>query len=255
MKMTLLEMVQDILSDMDSDEVNTIADTPESLQVAQIIKTTYYNIIDGKDFPWLYELFQLTPSGELIKPTHMKLPEDVIDLKWIKYNNKQLTDTKNKYQKVEYKNPEDFLEMTEQRDSSSSNVATVVDFSDVQFNIYNDRGPKYFTSFDDEWLVFDSYDSVKEVTLVNDSSQAYGKRSVTFTMTDLFTPDLPVQMFSYLLSEAKSTAFLTLKQMANQKAEQVSTSQRRRMSQEAWKLNNGITYGNYGRKPNRNGRY
>ena len=38
--------------------------------------------------------------------------------------------------------------------------------------------------------------------------------------------------------------------MANQKAEQVSVSQRRRMSQEAWKIKNGITYADYGRKPN-----
>jgi hypothetical protein len=66
-------------------------------------------------------------------------------------------------------------------------------------------------------------------------------------LSDTFTPDLPVQMFTYLLNEAKSTAFLTLKQMANQKAEQVSVSQRRRMSQDAWKVSNGITYPNYGR--------
>ena len=52
--MTLLEIVQDILSDMDSDEVNSINDSVESLQVAQIVKTAYYNIVDGKDYPWLY---------------------------------------------------------------------------------------------------------------------------------------------------------------------------------------------------------
>jgi hypothetical protein len=47
-KMTLLEMTQDILSDMDSDEVNSINDSVESLQVAQIIKTTYFNIVNGR---------------------------------------------------------------------------------------------------------------------------------------------------------------------------------------------------------------
>ena len=40
-KMTLLAMVQDILNDMDGDEVNSISDTVEAEQVAQIIKTTY----------------------------------------------------------------------------------------------------------------------------------------------------------------------------------------------------------------------
>ena len=246
--MTLLDIVQDIMSDMDSDEINSISDTAESLQVAQIVKTTYYNIIDGKDFPWMYELFQLNTSGTTSRPTHMSLPEDIIDLKWIKYNNKKSTDTKNKLEKVIYKTPEDFINIVDSRDSSSSNISVITDPSDITINIYTDRGPMYFTSFDDETLVFDAYDSAKETNLTNSNTQVYGKRSVTFTLSDSFTPDLPVQMFSYLLNEAKSTAFLTLKQMANQKAEQQSVSQRRRMSQEAWKITNGITYGNYGRK-------
>jgi hypothetical protein len=254
-KMTLLDMVQDIMSDMDSDEVNSINDTAESLQVAQIVKTSYYNIIDGKDFAWMYELFQLDSSGTNDRPTHMAIPDDIIDLKWIKYNNKKTTDTKNKYQKITYKNPEDFVELMNSRDSSDSKVTVVSDTSGISLNIYNDRGPTCFTSFDDENLVFDAHDSVKEATLTNSNTQVYGKRSVAFTLTDNFTPDLPVQMFSYLLNEAKSTAFLTLKQMANQKAEQQSVSQRRRMSQEAWKITNGITYGNYGRKPNRGSNY
>ena len=82
--MNLLAMTQDILSDMDSDDVNSINDSVEALQVAQIIKTTYYNIIDGKNYAFLYELFKLTASGTDDRPTHMKLPEDIIDLKWIK---------------------------------------------------------------------------------------------------------------------------------------------------------------------------
>ena len=247
-KMTLLEMTQDILSEMDSDEINSISDTAEAYQVATIIKNSYYNIIDGKDFSFLYELFQLDSLGNTAKPTHMRMPEDIIDLKWIKYNNKKLSDTKNKYEKIVYKNPEDFLEIIDQRNSADSNTTIVLDGGGVSLNIYNDRGPQYFTSFDDDYLVFDAYDSVKETNLTNNNTQVYGKRSVPFTISDLFVPDLPVQMFSYLLNEAKSTAFLTLKQMANQKAEQQSVSQRRRMSQESWKITNGITFGNYGRK-------
>ena len=53
-KLTLLQMTQDIMSDMDSDDINSINDSVEALQVAQIIKTTYYNIIDGKNYAFLY---------------------------------------------------------------------------------------------------------------------------------------------------------------------------------------------------------
>jgi hypothetical protein len=253
-KMTLLEMVQDIMSDMDSDEINSINDTVEALQVAQIIKTTYYNIIDGKDFPFLYELFQLDNSGTSARPTHMSLPESIIDLKSIRYNCRKSTDTKDTYKEILYKTPEDFLYILNQRNSSESKVTTVTDTTGISLLIYNDRAPQYFTSFDDETLVFDSYDSVVDSTLTNTKTQCHGKKSVTFSITDSFTPDLPVQMFTYLLAEAKSTCFVTLKQMANPKAEQVSTSQRRRMSQEAWKIKNGITYPNYGRKAGMKGK-
>ena len=42
-KMTVLEMVQDILNDMDSDEVNSINDTIEAQQVANTVRTVYAN--------------------------------------------------------------------------------------------------------------------------------------------------------------------------------------------------------------------
>lgn len=247
-KMTLIEIVQDILSDMDSDEVNSINDSVESLQVAQIVKSTYYNIIDGKDYPWLYELFQMNTSGTLTLPTHMRLPETVIDLKWIKYNTKKATETKNRFTQIVYKTPEEFLNILDQRDSTDTKVDIITDTTGIKLNVFNERGPAYFTSFDDDYLVFDAYDSAVESNLQNSKTQCYGKKSVAFTLSDTFTPDLPVQMFTYLLNEAKSAAFLTLKQMPNAKAEQISVSQKRKMSQEAWKITNGIKYPNYGRK-------
>lgn len=247
-KMTLLEMVQDILSDMDSDEVNSISDTVESLQVAQIIKSTYYNIIDGRDYPFLHELFQLDGNGTVARPTHMKLPDTIIDLDWIKYNKKKSTETRNRYEKVQYKTPENFLDLINTRDSSVSTVQVVTDPTGVQLNILNNKAPEYFTSFDDETLVFDSFDSSVDSTLQNSKLQCYGKRSVVFNITDDFIPDLPVQMFSYLHNEAKSTCFARLKQIADAKSEQNSVSQKRRMSQDAWKVVKGIQFPHYGRK-------
>ena len=250
-KMTLLQMTQDILSDMDSDEVNSINTTQESTQVANLIKTTYYNIIDGRDYAFLYELFRMTASGTTDRPTHMSLPEDIIDLKWVKYNNKKAATDKDLFQLIEYKTPEEFVSIVDKRDSTdTTNIKVVSDPTGITLNILKTKVPQYFTSFDDENMVFDSYLSSLDSTLQNTKTQCYGKRSVTFTLSDTFTPDLPVQMFSYLLSEAKSAAFLTFKQMPNPKAEKHSVTQKRRMSQEAWRVANGITYPNYGRKSN-----
>jgi len=152
---------------------------------------------------------------------------------------------------VIYKTPEEFLAIVDVRHSDAANVLVVSDAIGVSMNILTDVPPTYYTSFDDEYVVFDSYDSTVDVTLQSSKSQCHGKITPVFTIADSFIPDLPSQMFSYLLNEAKSTAFLILKQAPNQKAEQHSVSQRRRMSQDAWRIKNGITYPDYGRKNRR----
>ena len=166
----------------------------------------------------------------------------------IKYNKKKPTETRNKYEKVIYKTPEEFLDIVNVRDSSSTDVQVVVDSTNIQLNILNNKAPEYFTSFDDETLVFDSFDSSIDSTLQNSKLQCYGKRSVAFSLDDDFIPDLPVQMFTYLLNEAKSTCFARIKQVADAKSEQNSISQKRRMSQDAWKVTKGISFPSYGRK-------
>lgn len=245
--MTLLELTQDILSDMDSDEVNSINDTVESLQVAQIIKDTFFNIVSGKHYPHKNTLLQLEASGSTAKPTHMKLPENVTSLYSMRYNKKKLADTRDKFSTVDYKTPEEFLSIVDGYISSATETTTVVDVSGITVYVKNNVAPSFYTSFDDEWLVFDSYDITVDDTLKTSKTQCFGMVMPTFSLSDSFIPDLPIQMFSYLLNESKSTSFLTLKQMANQKAEQHSISQRRRMSQDAWRLQKGVTRPNYGR--------
>ena len=245
-KMTVLEMTQDILSDMDSDEVNSINDSVESLQVAQILKTTFFNIIEGRDYPHFNELFQFDTVGTA-KPNYLKIPETIENVNWVKYDCRKLSSDKTLMQEIKYLTPEDFINHVDVRDSKDSKVQVVADFSGINLNVYKDRAPEYFTSFNEEYIVFDNYNVNLENHVQQGKSQGHGKRAVSFTLSDNFTPDLPVQMFSYYLAEAKSTAFVTLKQMANAKAEQVSVSQKRRMSQDAWKLAKGIKYPNYGR--------
>src|SRR5512139_1080122 len=233
-KYTLLEMTQSILSDMNSDEVNSVTDTVEALQVTQIIKDTFYEIITEGEWPHLKTLMQLTASADADKPTHMRMPENVQKVVSIRYNKRSNTDTKDEYSLVEYKEPDDFLEHIMKRLSSESTVDTITDYSGVPLLIENDLSPTYWTSFDNEWIVFDSYDSSVDTTLQSNKTQCVALREPTFTVSDTFVPDLPAVAFPYLLSEAKSAAFLALKNTANQKEEQRANRQRRRMSQERW---------------------
>lgn len=87
MKYTLLNMTQDILSSMSADEVNSISDTSESLQVANIIKQKYFDLINRVPLPEHEQMVQLNPSLDSTAPVLMYIPDGIADLKWLKYFN------------------------------------------------------------------------------------------------------------------------------------------------------------------------
>ena len=246
--MSLLEMTQDILSDMDSDEVNSINDSVESLQVLGILKNTYEEILTEHEWPHLRTLMQLEASGDNTKPTHMKMPENTQYLEEVRYNKRSSTDTKDKYEGVTYKTPTEFLDILNSRDSSDSDTTVVTDFSSVSLFVLNDTAPIYWTSFDDEYLVFDSHDSSVDTTLQTSKTQCVGYREAAWSSVDDFVPDLPSKVFPYFLAEAKSSCFEKLKQMPSGKEEQKASRGKRRMSRDRFRQNGGITYPNYGRK-------
>ena len=51
-------------------------------------------------------------------------------------------------------------------------------------------------------IVMDGYIATLETNLQQSKTNCFGKKAPTFTLSNTFTPDLPVQMFTYLLAEA-----------------------------------------------------
>lgn len=92
MKLTLLGYVQSILSSLDSDEVNSISDSTESMQVAELVRQTYYNVISRSDLPEHKQLIQLEPSLDITQPVVMIIPDGVNKIEWLKYFNSNVLD-------------------------------------------------------------------------------------------------------------------------------------------------------------------
>ena len=92
---TLLDMTQEVASALSSDEVNSIGDTTESLQIAQIIKRKTLDIWARTHLPERDQLIQLIPSNDPDFPVLMTVPENVTDIQWIKYFNSSATDDTN----------------------------------------------------------------------------------------------------------------------------------------------------------------
>jgi len=188
----------------------------------------------------------LESSGSPSKPNYLRLPDNLKELSSFKYDNGTTTDPL--LQDVVYKDPDAFLRYISTRNPSLDNVSTVVDYGGSKLLIVNDQPPKYWTSFDDTYLVTDAYEVSKETTLQQSKSQCMAYLVPVWNRSNEAIPELPIDAFPALLSEAKSTAFLVLKQVANQKAEQTAQRQQRWLSRKAWRAAGGIQYPNYGRK-------
>lgn len=248
-KQTLLEMTQDILSDIDSDEVNDINDTPDSLQVAGIIKSTFFEIIDSRDaWPHLREMFQLDAVDGLSYRTHLKLPVNVKSIQTLRYNKVRAGETKARWHEVTYLTPEQFLDKVNTYNSDADNVVETSTFTGgAPFLIKNDESPTYWTSFDDEYIVFNSYLSGAEAKVQASKTQCIGYRNPTWSMDNSAIPDLPEEAFSYLLSEAKKICFSRVKQVAEGTSNEQSIKQRRAMSRKSWRAAGGLRMTTYAR--------
>jgi len=249
-KMTLIEIVQSILSDMTSDEVNSISDTTESRQVAEIVKTTFADQFSDRALPEKQGLIQLTALGDTSKPTYMLIPDNVMFIKWIKYN--YLENGLADYRKVQYLEPEEFVERST-LNSASDSVANIVDTSGVSLTIFTNQNPRYWTTFDDKTIIFDAYNSATESTLQSSKVQSWGQKSVDFVMSDTFVPPIDENLFPLLLSESKSTCWVSLRGFANPKEEKKSRTNLTRSQKFLWRAsqkegryNSNI---DYGRKP------
>lgn len=244
MKQTLLEMTQDILSGLSSDEVNSISDTSESLQVATIIKNKWNDIVARSHLQEHKDLFQLTASGDDASPILMIIPDNIGKIEWVKYFNSRLTEeVPYGYQYVTVLPVQQFLDYVNGYNPQESTTETFV-FTDNYNNVSNtfnfyyktDKQPAYCTVIADKYVVFDSFDSTVDTTLQNSKTMVYGEIVSQFKMEDGFIPELDDNQFSLLLNEAKALAFYELRQMVHIKAEQEikrqwsSTSKNQNMS-------------------------
>lgn len=246
MKQTVLEMVQDILLDLNSFPVNSITETVESEQVAAILRRTYYDIVSQRDWANTKQVTQLNAATALL-PTHLALPDGIKKVERIMYDVRNAAADKLKYQPLTYVTPEQFLLMSAGLDSTADNVDTVTDPNGATLLVRNDKQPQYWTSFDDSYIVCDSYYSDLDSFLQNSKTQALVVITPAWTHDDSFYPVLPEEAFPYLLAEALSRASIAIRGAAHEKAEQASNRLRRIMSQKHWALNSGDRYPNYGR--------
>lgn len=236
MKMTLLEMVQDILSAMESDEVNSIGDTVEALQVAQEIKTTYYELVAAWDLPSNEGIISLNPSNDPARPNTLTIPDNVKSIKWITYN--QGTEAAPQFVEVVYQEPELFYRYGTIYNNGQEPVTVMPD----GMYVFNDRHPTRWTTFDNQTLIFNAWNSSVDTTLQESKVQCWGLSYHTFDLNDSFVPKLDAMLFPLLLAEAKKACFVNFKQISNANEERRARRQMVKVQSDLWRAGQRSPY-------------
>lgn len=282
MKYTNLQYVQSILSSLGSDEVNSVSDTAESLQVLDVLRTTYFNIIGRTNPPEHKQLIQLQPSLDTTYPVMMYVPDGIKNVEWIKYfNSNALPNATNQagfqhdlnvditsasssagaapgYEYVTILPVTQFIEMTNSFNPEDSDVEQFVFTNNENgfpgtytFYYKNNKQPQYCTILSNYFVIFDGYDATQDDTLQASKSMAYGLVTPTWRNEDTFIPNLDEEQVPLLLNEAKSLAFFEMKQMVHTKAEQEAKRQWSSVQRDKAKINRPTSFDalpNFGRK-------
>jgi hypothetical protein len=238
MKMSLLDIVQATLSDMNSDDVNSISDTVEAEQIAAIVRDTYHEMVTTRDYLDLNKYIQLEAATDNKFPTLMKLPKQVLEVKEIRY----------KGHVVKHLNRKDFMSVVGSRANNEAITIMQEPKAHIDLYIINNYRPMYWTSFDDEHIIFDGWESKESETLLSKDVAVYAEMLPEWSMTDSFVPPLPLRAYPLLLAETKSKAFSDIKQMPSAKEEQKARRMKQYMSRKKNTTHNGIRYPDYGRK-------
>lgn len=155
-KKTLLGIVQDILSSMDGDEVNTIFETTESGQVVRCVAESYDIILSNSDLQEHIGLFELTPLGPT-KPVLMQMPSNASSIEWIKYNRKNSLDDYPQMQPISYLPLDEFVQrmyqLPSQIESDIGSFSHIINNSEIEIYYRNNVPPSWYTTLDDDLLL------------------------------------------------------------------------------------------------------
>lgn len=183
-KLTMLQIVQRVLSITDGDEVTTIDETVESEQVAELVRTTYDDIMS--EFPWYHR--RSTIQLEVTAVAHeMKMPSEVDRLlsNVIYYGKKE----------VQWILPENMLRQLKKMDTTLDNIDSN--------GAINDADPTFWSSLDDENIIFNSYDG----SLVSSETSVWAASVPTTPNVDTDVPDMPHGLHIALLYGVMAEAF------------------------------------------------
>lgn len=249
MTRTLLYLVQRVLEKLDLDPVNSINDSPDAILIAREAEDTYYDLVNRNEWPERYDLISVESVGDTGNPTALRLPDNTLNILSLRYDITTADDTDTVYRELIQLDPEDFLDKVYSRKDSDTNVVTAA-YNGLPVYVYNDQQPQYFTVFDNEYIVLDSFDVAVETTVQGVKTVARGSSIPTFETTDAYVLPVDITTFPLYLAEVTAAASLALNGTNDMENERRRNRGMSRLRRSAYRTGTQSTKNNFGRVGN-----
>lgn len=249
MSRTLIYTVQRVMEKLDLDPVNSLQDSPDAILVAREAEDTFYDLLSRDEWPDRHDTYKLESVGSIPNPTSLRLPDNVTKVTSVRYDVTESGSSNKTYKEMKELTPSTFLDYVYARQTSEDNVA-VATYNNTDVFILNDKAPEYYTTFDNEYLVFDSYDSTLESTLQGNKSVITAVTVPVFVANDTFEIPLDNNMYSLYLSELTASCALALTGSNDLEAERRRNRGISKLRRSAYRTSNPDNRNYYGRDGN-----
>lgn len=250
MQRTLLMVVQEYLDSTSGFYVNSIHETDEALQVAKIAERVYYRMVQQyPDLLFTMKDTNLDAVSDSARPNYLLIPKDVQDIQQSKiyYNVAEGSTSTLKYKELIYMPPVEFADYTGKRDDSSANAIVVEGFDSNKMVVIDNQWPTYFTSFDNTYVVFDSYHKDYDSTLQASKTRIVATEQAIFLQEDDFIIPIPETLSETYLDMFLDEAMNLIYQQPNAMLSQRARAARIRLQQDNRKLGQSRGKKSYGR--------
>ena len=205
----ILDMINDCLLDMGRGFVNDLGQTPEASRVEAIYRSVYYKMHSNKLWPHKRKLEKLESLADLSRRTVLRVPQNVVKVDGLSYNIGTVSEPI--WRELTWCEPAKALRQFMARTTTADNNTTTVTVDDILLVALNNAHPTWWTSFDDEYIVLDSYNQEVEDTVQGHKVAAWCYSTPTWPQTKEDCVDIPERYVAAYEAAAKAECFMKIK--------------------------------------------
>lgn len=221
-KKTLLQIVQKVAQKINADEVTSFSeDSVEILDIRDMCLEVLEDLSIRNDWEFLKDqLMQLEAGTNVIE---LSIPDNVKRIQTVRYRYED-AGVQSGFRTLKYMCPDEFIQRLQNNRPNEPDTDTV-SINNVQLYPRTNRQPRYWTSFNEETIIIDSYDAAQNPTGVEATdSTILATINLDFTGSDQedWVAPIPEQLFTLWEQECVAEGFVQFRQAENPRAERRS---------------------------------